>query len=133
MTDVNLQQRGMIYGKWFVNSIHDRCQPPAGCFVESCTSVYTIFHFTAQYGRGGHVGTHGPCVRAGRMKHKCTIIRADARAVRPYMRSNSLPINCFTPQSAHDWYVGTHGSCVRPAWLTSKQVDWWTSCMLRDM
>ena len=41
--------------------------------------------FTAQYGRGGHVGTHGPCVRARRMKHKCTIIRADARAVRPYM------------------------------------------------
>ena len=28
---------------------------------------------------------HGSCVRAGRMKHKCTIIRADARAVRPYM------------------------------------------------
>ena len=38
-----------------------------------------------QYGREGHVGTHGPCVRARRMKHKCAIIRADARAVRPYM------------------------------------------------
>ena len=36
-----------------------------------------------------HVGTHGPCVRARRMKHKCTIITADARAVRPYMHSNS--------------------------------------------
>ena len=32
-----------------------------------------------------HVGTHGPCVRARRMKHKCTIVRTDARAVRPYM------------------------------------------------
>ena len=32
-----------------------------------------------------HVGTHGPCVRSRRMKYKCTIIRADARAVRPYM------------------------------------------------
>ena len=32
-----------------------------------------------------YVGTHGPCVRARRMKHKCTIIRADARAVRPYI------------------------------------------------
>ena len=36
-----------------------------------------------------HVGTHGPCVRARRMKHKCTIITADARAVRPYMRVNN--------------------------------------------
>ena len=32
-----------------------------------------------------HVGTHGPCVRPRRMKHKCTIVRTDARAVRPYM------------------------------------------------
>ena len=37
----------------------------------------------------GLVGrTHGPCVHARRMKHKCTIIRTDARAVRPYMQSN---------------------------------------------
>ena len=32
-----------------------------------------------------HVGTHGSCVRSRRLKYKCTIVRTDARAVRPYM------------------------------------------------
>ena len=36
-----------------------------------------------------HVGTHGSCVRGRRMKHKCTIVRADAQTVRPYMRVNN--------------------------------------------
>ena len=43
-----------------------------------------------------HVGTHGPCVRARRMKHKCTIVRADAQTVRPYMRVNNQLIHPFT-------------------------------------
>ena len=43
-----------------------------------------------------HVGTHGPCVRGRRMKYKCTIVRADARAVRPYMPCNNQLVRLFT-------------------------------------
>ena len=43
-----------------------------------------------------HVGTHGPCVRARRMKHKCTIVRADAQTVRPYMPCNNQLVRLFT-------------------------------------
>ena len=40
-------------------------------------------------------------------------IGADARAVRPYMRSRARHFSHFTYRLGHDRYVGTHGSCVR--------------------
>ena len=41
------------------------------------------------------------------------LIGADARAVRPYMRTRARHISHFTYRLGHDRYVGTHGSCVR--------------------
>ena len=52
-----------------------------------------------------HVGTHGSCVRARRMKYKCTIIKADARAVRPYMRVNNQLVHPFTRQLPTEFFL----------------------------
>ena len=54
-----------------------------------------------------HVGTHGPCVRARRMKHKCTIITADARAVRPYTRVNNQLIHLFRRLASTETHADT--------------------------
>ena len=48
--------------------------------------------FTAQYGRSGHVGTHGPCVRPARLTSKQVDEHSELQALSD---------------------VGTHGSCVR--------------------
>ena len=54
-----------------------------------------------------HLGTHGSCVRARRMKHKYTIVRADARAVRPYMRVNNQLVYLFTRLPSAETHVNT--------------------------
>ena len=50
------------------------------------TVQYT--HFYAKYGRNKDVGTHGSCVRSSEKGNRIyRIVRADARTVRPYIRS----------------------------------------------
>lgn len=49
--------------------------------------------FTAQYGRSGHVGTHGPCAQPARLTSKQVDEHSELQALSD---------------------VGTHGSCVHP-------------------
>ena len=77
-------------------------------------SPHDIHPLATHCARNKHVGTHGPCVRARRMKHKCTIITVDARAVRPYMHSNSSFNQSFYTLIGYDTAQSPHKRSTCP-------------------
>ena len=82
---------------WLMERTHGPCVPTC------IRTAHSIHHFTHQYGQCGYIETQGSYVHSARNNQLVYLFTrslptetwADARAVRPYMHSNSLPYPSF--------------------------------------